>query len=308
MSDETTTTTVTPELRISQLEERLSEEQERLLKLYPAYEAQEKAVIDLRAERDVLEKEVIEREIEKESLQSLLREKDTRIQELELRSSKATKQVEHLEPELRTAEEKLTRERDRLGKVYGIAEELDNDLRLAVTEMKARDEWYVAHMSLFEDLNKAIQERYTMIESAVEAERQSQHMGRAIDERMEELIEARARELMANQSEGPPEEEEAPEEVFNWNEDVLTRIMKEHGITDREGFITWAKTFDHDGNKYLKASELEAAAGAWNVTESQETSEAPEQTSGDSAGTLTPAADTAPESTATPAEDDDPWE
>ena len=30
MSDETTTTTVTPELRISQLEERLSEEQERL--------------------------------------------------------------------------------------------------------------------------------------------------------------------------------------------------------------------------------------------------------------------------------------
>ena len=29
MSDETTTTTVTPELRISQLEERLSEEQER---------------------------------------------------------------------------------------------------------------------------------------------------------------------------------------------------------------------------------------------------------------------------------------
>ena len=169
MSDETTTTTVTPELRISQLEERLSEEQERLLKLYTAYESQEKEVIDLRAERDVLEKEVIEREIEKESLQSLLREKDTRIQELELRSSKATKQVEHLEPELRTAEEKLTRERDRLGKVYGIAEELDNDLRLAVTEMKARDEWYVAHMSLFEDLNKAIQERYTMIESAVQA-------------------------------------------------------------------------------------------------------------------------------------------
>ena len=30
MSDETTTTTVTPELRISQLEERLSEEQERV--------------------------------------------------------------------------------------------------------------------------------------------------------------------------------------------------------------------------------------------------------------------------------------
>ena len=34
-------------------------------------------------------------------------------------------------------------------------------------------------MALFEDLNKAIKDRYTMIEKAVEAERQSQHMQRA---------------------------------------------------------------------------------------------------------------------------------
>ena len=43
--------------------------------------------------------------------------------------------------------------------------------------MRARDEWYVDHMSLFEDLNKAIKARYDLIESRVEAERQSQHMG-----------------------------------------------------------------------------------------------------------------------------------
>ena len=61
--------------------------------------------------------------------------------------------------------------------------------------MKARDDWYVAHMALFEDLNKAIKDRYTMIEMAVEAERQSQHMQRAIEERMAEAIEARAVEL-----------------------------------------------------------------------------------------------------------------
>ena len=91
-------------------------------------------------------------------------------------------------------EEKYSREKDRLGKVFGIAEELDNDLRLAVTEMKARDDWYVAHMQIFEDLNKAIKERYEMIERAVESERKSQHMSRVFTERVEEMVEARSQE------------------------------------------------------------------------------------------------------------------
>ena len=56
-------------------------------------------------------------------------------------------------------EEKFTREKDRLGKVFSIAEELDNDLRLAVIELQTRDDWYMEHMSLFEDLNKAIKRR-----------------------------------------------------------------------------------------------------------------------------------------------------
>ena len=85
-----------------------------------------------------------------------------------MKATKADKRVEHLEPALQTMEEKYSREKDRLGKVFGIAEELDNDLKLAVSEMKARDDWYVAHMTLFEDLNKAIKERYEMIERAVE--------------------------------------------------------------------------------------------------------------------------------------------
>jgi cobalamin biosynthesis protein CobT len=115
-------------------------------------------------------------------------------------------------------EEKYSREKDRLGKVFGIAEELDNDLRLAVVEMKSRDDWYVDHMGLFEDLNKAIKIRYEMIERSVEAERQSQHMQRAITDRMEELIESRAAEMTIDEAEAVTsagavvEEDETPEE------------------------------------------------------------------------------------------------
>ena len=266
--------TITPETQIKELTEKLEEETERLLKLYAAYEQQEAELRDTKAEVEVLEKEIVEREIEKESLEALLTEKDARIRDLEMKASKSSKQVEHLEPELQKMEEKFTREKDRLGKVFSIAEELDNDLRLAVVELQTRDEWYMEHMSLFEDLNKAIKRRYEMIEAAAEAERQSQHMGRAITERMEEMVEARAAEMTleeateiesveaANTPE-PSEDagaEESEEDEWNWSESVLTGVMEKNGITDREAFIEFAKSYDMDGNKYLKGSELGAAA------------------------------------------------
>ena len=56
--------TITPEIRISELEEALATETERLQKLFAAYEGQEKDLLDARAEIEVLEKEIIEREIE----------------------------------------------------------------------------------------------------------------------------------------------------------------------------------------------------------------------------------------------------
>lgn len=193
--------TVTPEIRIQQLEEQLATETDRLQKLFAAYEAVEKELFDARTENEVLEKEIIEREIEKETQEALLNEREIRVRELELRAVKAGKQVEHLKPELEKMEEKYSREKDRLGKVFGIAEELDNDLRLAVSEMKARDDWYVDHMKIFEDLNKAIKQRYDMIERAVEAERKSQHMSRAFTERMDDMVEARAADMTIEEAE-----------------------------------------------------------------------------------------------------------
>ena len=52
--------TLTPEVRIRQLEDRLSDETERLVKLYDAYEQQERDIVGLRAEIEVLEKEDVQ--------------------------------------------------------------------------------------------------------------------------------------------------------------------------------------------------------------------------------------------------------
>jgi hypothetical protein len=193
--------TITPEVRIRELEEKYETEKERLLKIFAAYESQVKDLETAKAEIEVLENEIIDREIQKETQEALLTEKEVRIRELEFRAVKGGKQVERLEPALAKMEEKFSKEKDRLGKVFEIAEELDADLKLAVKEMKARDDWYVAHMSLFEDLNKAIKERYTMIERAVETERQSEHMSRAFTERVDELVEVRAAEMTEGDAE-----------------------------------------------------------------------------------------------------------
>ncbi len=186
---------------IAHLQERLIQETERLTKLFDAYEEQHKELLDSKAEIEVLEREIIEKEIEREGVESLLRDKDDRFRDLETDLAKSNKRLEYYDIELPKMEEKYTREKERLGRVFELAEELDDDLRLAVAEMKARDDWYIDHMQLFEDLNKAIKHRYEMVESAVETERKSQHRRRAFDDQIASLVEMRAAEMTIDEAE-----------------------------------------------------------------------------------------------------------
>ena len=144
----------------------------------------------MRVEIEVHEKEAVNQQIALEGKIQQITDKDNRIRDLEDEGAYSAQRVKYLEPELEKMEEKYTREKDRLARVFEIAEELDGDLRLAVAGMKARDDWYVSHMQIFEDLNKAIKVRYDMIENAVEAERKSTHMQRALKDRLDEILSA----------------------------------------------------------------------------------------------------------------------
>ena len=182
--------TITPELQAHQLEERLAEETDRLEKLYVAYKKVEDELAEKNAIIDVLEKEAIDKEIDKEGLESLLSEKEARIHEVEIEGAKTGKRVEHLEPELEKMEELYTREKARLGRVFEVTEELDERNRGATAELAARDDWYVQHMQLFEQLNEAIHTRYTMIDRAIEAARDVLASQATFKERMEEALDA----------------------------------------------------------------------------------------------------------------------
>ncbi|MAI39982.1 MAG: hypothetical protein CMA09_01635 [Euryarchaeota archaeon] len=50
---------------------------------------------------------------------------------------------------------------------------------------------------------------------------------------------------------------------MGYSENVLERVISQHGITDREGFLAFAHTADEDGNNYLREDELQSAAQKW---------------------------------------------
>ena len=203
--------TVTPELRISQLEERLTEETDRLEKLYVAYKKAEQELEERNAIIEVLEKEAIDKEIDKEGLESLLSNKEAIIHDIEIEGAKTAKRVEHLEPELEKMEEMYTRESARLGRVFEVAEELDEANRVANAELGARDDWYVQHMQLFEHLNEAIQTRYSMIDRAVEAAKELLAKQDTFKERMEEALES-VKETAEDLIDGDDDEEESDQD------------------------------------------------------------------------------------------------
>lgn len=202
MSEEEST--VSPDLRIRQLEEDLVKEKDRLEKLYAGYTALKDAADEKDATIDVLERQMIDKEIEMEGMQELFSEKDVRIRDLELDGAKNSQRVKHLEPELQKMEEMYTRESARLGRVFEVAEDLDESLRVAKGQLNARDDWYAQHMKLFEDLSTAIQTRYDMIDSAIEAIREQELKQTTFRERMDEALEAAGDELAADDE---PEEE-----------------------------------------------------------------------------------------------------
>ena len=199
-----------PDLQIRQLEEDLTKEKDRLEKLYAGYTALKDTSDEKDATIDVLERQMIDKEIEMEGLQELLSDKDNRIRDLELDGAKNSQRVKHLEPELQKMEEMYSRESARLGRVFEVAEDLDEALRVAKAQLTARDDWYAQHMRLFEDLSQAIQTRYDMIDTAIEAIREQELKQATFRERMDETLEAAAdaAEEMAKEA-----VEETPEEV-----------------------------------------------------------------------------------------------
>ncbi|MGB0265657.1 MAG: hypothetical protein ACPGAN_05175 [Candidatus Poseidoniaceae archaeon] len=95
------------------------------------------------------------------------------------------------------------------------------------------------------------------------------------EEESEEAEEVEASEEESADVEASEEADDSVEDptaAYKWREDVLEKVMAEHGIEDRDAFIAHAVKFDHDNNMYLKKVELTDAAKSF-VEQSSEDSD-----------------------------------
>ena len=178
-----------PQDRINQLEQQAAKDKDALDKLLLAYQGQETEISDLKVQIEALNREIRDGIVDVESKETLLsnlrREKD----DMEVQLAKANTKIPYLEDELDKTKELLSRETASLGSVITVAEEIDEENTAAVAELSARDDWYVQHMQLFEDLSEAIKVRHDMIDRAIAASKEIQSKHETFREQKQAVIE-----------------------------------------------------------------------------------------------------------------------
>ena len=146
--------------------EESKKDQERLAKLWDAYEAQEKEYEGVLKKISVLEAKIKEKDRINETLRKVVEARDQELRELEIKSTALEQALARTEPKV----EELTRthklEKERYGKLFAIAEELEEELAVARKEIEARDSWYSRNISVMENLAGSIKDRTILIESA----------------------------------------------------------------------------------------------------------------------------------------------
>ena len=196
-----------PQQTIRDLEQQAAKDKDALDKLLVAYQAQEADIAEMKAQVETLNRELIDKETEKEGINNLLNNLRRQKDEMEVELAKANTKIPFLESKLDKTEEMLEREKARLGQVLTVAEEIDESNQAAQSELAARDDWYVQHMQLFEDLSDAIQTRHDMIDRAISTAKEIQSKQESFQEQKQAVIE----EIKEMSTEEGPTEEDDPE-------------------------------------------------------------------------------------------------
>ena len=193
---------------IQDLEQQAAKDKEALDKLLVAYQAQEADISELKAQVETLNRELIDKETEKEGINNLLSNLRRQKDEMEVDLAKANTKIPFLESKLDKTEEMLEREKARLGTAITLAEEIDESNQAAQAELSARDDWYIQHMQVFEELNEAIKTRHDMIDRAVETAKEIQSKQETFQAQKQAVIE----EIKQIESEEDSEDSESESE------------------------------------------------------------------------------------------------
>jgi chromosome segregation ATPase len=132
------------------------QERQRLAKLWDAYEKQEKEIAALKEKTGHIENDLLDRERIIKSLKEVLEVRDRRTRELEIEMTSLRGDKSGWEPRLKALETDLRLERERFAKLFALAEELEEEVKLAKKAIAARDDWYRGHVDVLGDLQRAM--------------------------------------------------------------------------------------------------------------------------------------------------------
>ena len=144
--------------QMAQLENSLGLEQQRLEKLWDAYEQQEK---DLNASLDrinILESEIETKETMISSLQELLTERDAKLRQLEVERQRQGKVEAEYEPRIKKMDDTISDQTEKYERLLSITQEMEDELDLARKSLHARDNWFNLNISSLESITDIIKE------------------------------------------------------------------------------------------------------------------------------------------------------
>jgi len=141
-------------------------EQDRLARLFDAYEAQEKELQSAKERITKLEETINEKERVVRSLREVLSSRDADNRELQIELSALRAEKASWDPRLRELEANIRLEQDRFGKLFKLAMELDAELKEARAQIEARDHWYKKNVLVMSNIKRAMDEHDKMILAA----------------------------------------------------------------------------------------------------------------------------------------------
>jgi septal ring factor EnvC (AmiA/AmiB activator) len=143
----------------------LAKEQERLAKLWDAYEVQEREYREALKKITRLENELREKDRINETLRKVSEARDREIRELEVKIARLEDAKSTYEPKLEELTKMYKSEKERYAKLFALAEELEGELTRTRKAIEERDRWFLAHVGILKNVDRAVRERESMIEA-----------------------------------------------------------------------------------------------------------------------------------------------
>ena len=137
-------------------EGKLSKDQERLAKLWDAYEIQEKEFELSLKKIATMEHKIEELNRVNNVLKKAMEDRDKEIRDLELKVVTLEEQNSKYEPQVKEINRLYQEEKSRYAKLFTITEELEEELARAKKESEIKDKWFERNVGMLENLRESI--------------------------------------------------------------------------------------------------------------------------------------------------------